>query len=44
MNVSFAGEGAPLDSDAIAALAPVGVELELEDGGQPSYWWLLSAE
>jgi uncharacterized protein len=40
----IAGEGAPLDGDAIAALAPVGVELELEDGGQPSYWWLLAAE
>jgi uncharacterized protein len=40
----IAGEGAPLDGAAIAALAPVGVELELEDGGQPSYWWLLSAE
>jgi DAK2 domain fusion protein YloV len=40
----IAGEGAPLDGDAIAALAPAGVELELEDGGQPSYWWLLSSE
>jgi DAK2 domain fusion protein YloV len=40
----IAGEGAPLDADAIAALAPAGVELELEDGGQPSYWWLLTAE
>jgi DAK2 domain fusion protein YloV len=40
----IAGEGAPLDADAIAAIAPVGVELELEDGGQPSYWWLLAAE
>ncbi len=40
----IAGEGAPLDGEAIAALAPAGVELELEDGGQPSYWWLLSAE
>jgi uncharacterized protein len=40
----IAGEGAPLDGAAIAALVPVGVELELEDGGQPSYWWLLSAE
>jgi len=40
----IAGEGAPLDGAAIAALAPVGVELELEEGGQPSYWWLLSAE
>jgi uncharacterized protein len=40
----IAGEGAPLDADAIAALAPAGVELELEDGGQASYWWLLAAE
>jgi DAK2 domain fusion protein YloV len=40
----IAGEGAPLDGDAVAALAPAGVELELEDGGQASYWWLLSAE
>jgi uncharacterized protein len=40
----IAGEDPPLDADAIAALVPVGVELELEDGGQPSYWWLLAAE
>jgi DAK2 domain fusion protein YloV len=40
----IAGEGAPLDADAVAALAPGSVELELEDGGQPSYWWLLAAE
>jgi fatty acid kinase len=40
----IAGEGAPLDADAIVALAPAGVELELEDGGQPAYWWLLAAE
>jgi DAK2 domain fusion protein YloV len=38
------GQGAPLDGDAVAALAPAGVELELEDGGQPSWWWLLAAE
>jgi DAK2 domain fusion protein YloV len=38
------GEGAPLDAHAVAALAPAGVELELEDGGQPSWWWLLAAE
>jgi dihydroxyacetone kinase-like predicted kinase len=38
------GDGAPLDDDAIAALVPAGVELELEDGGQPSWWWLLAAE
>ena len=40
----IAGEGAPLDDDDVAALAPDGVELELEDGGQPRYWWLLTAE
>jgi DAK2 domain fusion protein YloV len=38
------GDSAPLDGDAVAGLAPSGVELELEDGGQPSWWWLLSAE
>jgi hypothetical protein len=40
----IAGDGAPLDTDAVAALAPDGVELELEIGGQPAYWWLLAAE
>ncbi len=40
----IAGEGAPLDGDAVAVLAPDGVELELEDGGQSAYWWLLTAE
>jgi DAK2 domain fusion protein YloV len=40
----IAGDGAPLDADAVAALAPDGVELELEVGGQPAYWWLLAAE
>ncbi|HEY7619715.1 MAG TPA: DAK2 domain-containing protein [Solirubrobacteraceae bacterium] len=40
----LAGEGAPLDGAAVAALAPAGVEFELEDGGQAAYWWLLSAE
>jgi dihydroxyacetone kinase-like predicted kinase len=38
------GEGAPLDGAAVNALVPDGVEVEFEDGGQPSYWWLLSAE
>jgi len=40
----ISGEGAPLDHAAIAELAPGGVELELCEGGQPSRWWLLSAE
>ena len=40
----IAGDGAPLDDDAVAALAPEGVELECRAGGQPSYWWQLAAE
>ncbi|MGZ4269082.1 MAG: DAK2 domain-containing protein [Solirubrobacteraceae bacterium] len=40
----IAGDGAPLDAEAVAALAPAGVELELEHGGQPSWWWLVAAE
>jgi DAK2 domain fusion protein YloV len=38
------GAQAPLDDATVRALAGGGVELELSDGGQPSYWWLLSAE
>ncbi|HXD64965.1 MAG TPA: DAK2 domain-containing protein [Solirubrobacteraceae bacterium] len=38
------GADAPLDDAAVEALAGGGAELELSDGGQPSYWWLLSAE
>jgi DAK2 domain fusion protein YloV len=40
----LAGEGAPAGADAVEALTPTGVELELHDGGQPAWWWLLSAE
>ncbi len=40
----IAGDGAPLEPSAVLALAPQGVELELEDGGQPAYWWLVAAE
>jgi len=40
----IAGDGAPLDSEAVATLAPAGVELEYSYGGQPSYWWLIAAE
>ncbi|MFL5824315.1 MAG: DAK2 domain-containing protein [Solirubrobacteraceae bacterium] len=38
------GVDAPLDDDAVHALAHDGVELELSEGGQRNYWWLLSAE
>ena len=40
----ISGEGAPLPEERIQALAPDGVELEVRDGGQPAYWWLLAAE
>ncbi|MFM8560694.1 MAG: DAK2 domain-containing protein [Solirubrobacterales bacterium] len=35
---------APLGEDEVEALAGGGVELEMRHGGQPSRWWLLSAE
>jgi uncharacterized protein len=38
------GVDAPLDDDAVQALIDGEAELELSHGGQPSYWWLLSAE
>ena len=38
------GDGAPLAGDEVAGLAPAGVELEYERGGQPAYWWLIAAE
>jgi uncharacterized protein len=40
----IAGENAPLDLEAAAALAPADVEVEAQEGGQPSWWWLVSAE
>jgi DAK2 domain fusion protein YloV len=40
----ISGDGAPVDGDAVRGLVPDGIELELHDGGQPAYWWLLSAE
>jgi DAK2 domain fusion protein YloV len=40
----IAGEGAPLPRETIEATLPEGVELELHDGGQPAWWWLLCAE
>jgi DAK2 domain fusion protein YloV len=38
------GVGAPLDGGSVTALAPDGVEIEISHGGQPAYWWLISAE
>ena len=38
------GADAPLDDATVHAMVDDSVELELSEGGQPSYWWLLSAE
>jgi DAK2 domain fusion protein YloV len=38
------GAGAPVPLEEIGSHAPGGLELELHDGGQPHYWWLLAAE
>jgi DAK2 domain fusion protein YloV len=38
------GDGAPIDGEAVAALAPGGVDVEYSRGAQPAYWWLISAE
>jgi uncharacterized protein len=38
------GVGAPLAGEAVAALAPASAEVELSRGGQPAWWWLVSAE
>ncbi len=38
------GADAPLDDVRVRALVNGTIELELSEGGQESYWWLLSAE
>jgi hypothetical protein len=38
------GDGAPLRRDAVEALAPPSAELELSQGDQPAWWWLVAAE
>jgi uncharacterized protein len=40
----LAGVGAPLELEQVGAMVNGEVELELREGGQPSYWWLLTAE
>jgi DAK2 domain fusion protein YloV len=38
------GEGAPLAAGEVEGMVNGEVELELRNGGQPAYWWLLAAE
>jgi dihydroxyacetone kinase-like predicted kinase len=40
----FSAADAPLDGEQIEELVGETVELEMHAGGQPSRWWLLSAE
>ena len=40
----IAGEAAPIPLAEIDDHAPDGVELELHEGGQPSWWWLLAGQ
>ncbi|MFY9488039.1 MAG: DAK2 domain-containing protein [Solirubrobacterales bacterium] len=40
----ISGAQAPLTIDQVRSLAPPEAELELLDGGQPNWWWLISAE
>ncbi|HXP99979.1 MAG TPA: hypothetical protein VN845_07935, partial [Solirubrobacteraceae bacterium] len=40
----LAGSGAPLELSELEGIMDGHVELELRDGGQPAYWWLLAAE
>jgi uncharacterized protein len=38
------GQDAPIPLDRLPLKLPEGAELELHRGGQPSYWWLISAQ
>ena len=40
----IAGEGAPIALDAVEEHVPDGIEIELHEGGQPSWWWLLAGQ
>jgi dihydroxyacetone kinase-like predicted kinase len=40
----IAGAGAPISLEDLEPHAPDGVELEVHEGGQPAYWWLLAAQ
>ena len=40
----IAGEGAPMALGELDGPLPEGIEVELHDGGQPNYWWLLAAQ
>jgi dihydroxyacetone kinase-like predicted kinase len=41
---AISGDGAPIPLEEIPSHAPDGVELEVHEGGQPSWWWLLASQ
>jgi dihydroxyacetone kinase-like predicted kinase len=41
---AIGGAGAPIPLAEIESHAPEGAELEVHEGGQPHYWWLLAAQ
>ena len=41
---AIAGEGAPIPLEEVPSHVPEGVEIEVHEGGQPSWWWLLAAQ
>jgi fatty acid kinase len=38
------GQRAPIPLDELPLELPDGIELELHQGGQPHYWWLIAAQ
>ncbi|HEY7456879.1 MAG TPA: DAK2 domain-containing protein [Solirubrobacterales bacterium] len=40
----LAGKDAPIPLDELETHVPDGVEIEIHEGGQPSWWWLLAAQ
>jgi uncharacterized protein len=38
------GREAPIPLEEVESHAPSGIELEVQEGGQPNYWWLLAAQ
>jgi uncharacterized protein len=40
----IAGQDAPIALEELDPHVPDGVEFETQDGGQPSWWWLLAAQ
>jgi hypothetical protein len=40
----LSGEDAPIGLAEVELMVNGGAELELRQGGQPGYWWLLAAE